>query len=294
MKDIGHIDKPLVWTMHDMWTFTGTEHYAPEDPTPKRWQQGYTKTNRPTGDSGPDLDRWTWERKRTAWTGDIHLVPVSHWLQRSARASSLAGHWPSTVIPNVMDTKTFAPAEGTQTPENPVIAFISSAGISDERKGWQLLVQALPKVQERFPDVTVMVIGQGDPHEQAQVQHNVQWMGQVTQDARIAELLRSADVVAVPSLADNLPMTACEAQCVGKAVVAFDVGGLADTLDHLATGYLAQPFDVADYAHGLITAIEDSRGMNHWGQAAHVRATHAWSPEIVVGRYLDLYEQVLG
>jgi len=298
VEEIAAIKKPVVWTMHDMWTFTGTEHYAPESPEPTRWQQGYTSTNRFPRESGPDLDRWTWQRKRDEWTQPLNLVPVSKWLADATHASTF-GSWPITVIPNVMDTTTFAPGSRQEArralnlPDSPLIAFTSSAGISDERKGWRLLEQAIPHVKERFPDVTVMVIGQGDPQQQAKVTENVLWMGQVNDDSQMAQLLQAADVIAVPSTADNLPMTACEAQCSGRAVVAFRVGGLPDTVEHLASGYLAQAFDIPEYADGLSMAIEDSRGQNHWGTGARERAEALWSPSVVVEQYLELYEEVL-
>ena len=298
VEEIAAIDKPVVWTMHDMWTFTGTEHYAPETPEPTRWQEGYAPSNRVPGESGPDLERWTWERKRKQWTTPMHLVPVSNWLAEATLKSSF-GSWPITVVPNVMDTTTFAAGSREQArsamklPETPLIAFTSSSGISDERKGWHLLQEALPHVKKTFPDATVMVIGQGDPAQQSKVAENTIWMGQVDDEATMAQLLQAADVIAVPSTADNLPMTACEAQCVGRAVVAFNAGGLADTVDHLSTGYLAQPFDITEYGQGLVMAIEDSRGRNHWGANARERAEQLWSPQHVVDQYLKVYEQVL-
>jgi len=298
IEEIAAIEKPLVWTMHDMWPFTGTEHYAPEAPEPTRWQEGYTPSNRLPGESGPDLDRWTWERKRRQWTTPMHFVPVSNWLAEATRKSSFAS-WPLTRIPNVMDTETFttgsqqAARHALHLPDTPLIAFTSSSGISDERKGWHLLQQALPYVKKRFPDATVMVIGQGNQADQAKVTEDIMWMGQVDEESVMAQILQAADVVAVPSTADNLPMTACEAQCVGRAVVAFNTGGLPDTVEHLATGYLAQAFDVAEYAEGLIMAIEDARGQNHWGEGARERAEDLWSPRPVVDQYLKVYEQVL-
>ena len=299
VEDVGRISKPVVWTMHDMWPFTGTEHYAPEEPTPTRWQQGYTAANRPPGDSGPDLDKWTWDRKKASWTRPIHLAPVSNWLAESASKSSLAAHWPITTIPNVMPVETFTPGSRQQArqvlglPDSPIIAFTSSAGVSDERKGFHLLTRALPTVRERFPDARIMVIGQSSPDDEANAEHDVMWMGHVEGNQAMAQLLQASDVVAVPSTADNLPMTACEAQSAGRAVVGFHVGGLPDTVNHLGSGYLAQPFDTEDYARGLIMAIEDARGQDVWGGRARERAQDLWSPTSVVDRYLDLYRQVL-
>jgi len=198
-----------------------------------------------------------------------------------------------------MDTIVFRPGPREEarsrlgSDASPLIAFTSSAGISDERKGWSYLQQAMVRVKETFPNAQVMVIGHSDPHEQARVSGDVLWMGEVGDNETMAALLQSADVIAVPSTADNLPMTACEAQTCGRAVVAFDVGGLADTVAHQESGYLAAPFDTDDFAEGLILAIEDSRTSNSWGKQARMRAESLWEPATVVRQYEDLYAEVL-
>jgi glycosyltransferase involved in cell wall biosynthesis len=299
VEEIGRITKPLVWTMHDMWPFTGTEHYAVEQPLPTRWQQGYTTSNRPNDEHGFDLDRWAWERKRTNWSRHPLLIPVSTWLRDSASSSALASTWPATVIPNVMDPNKFQPGSQQHArkalglPDSPLITFTSSAGISDERKGWDYLAQTLPLVKEQFPDVQVLVIGQSDTRAQALVGSDVIWAGHVSNDELMAQYLQASDVIAVPSTADNLPMTACEAQSAGRAVVAFRVGGLPDIIDHQSTGYLAEPFEIDDLANGLVACINNARSTNSWGTAAHEEAIERWSPERVVQRYLEAYERVL-
>lgn len=299
VEEIGRITKPIVWTMHDMWPFTGTEHYAADHPLPTRWQQGYTTTNRPNDEHGIDLDRWAWERKRTHWSQQPLLVPVSTWLHAAAASSALASQWPAVVIPNVMDTETFRPGSKQEArrqldlPQIPLIMFTSSAGISDERKGWSSLVRALPLVQEHFPDVGILVIGQSDPQAQTRAGSNVIWAGHVSNDEQMARFLQAADAIAVPSTLDNLPMTACEAQTAGRPVVAFRIGGLPDIISHGTTGYLAAPLEVNDLARGLVTALSNARSNDSWGAAAREHALRKWSPELVVQQYVEAYERVL-
>ena len=66
--EIARIKKPIVWTMHDMWSFMGAEHYDDLE-HPGRWKAPYTVTNRPPNYSGPDLDARVWARKASAWAG---------------------------------------------------------------------------------------------------------------------------------------------------------------------------------------------------------------------------------
>jgi glycosyltransferase involved in cell wall biosynthesis len=300
VEEIGKIRKPVVWTMHDMWPFTGTEHYA-DDSEYARWRVGYTKANRPRDESGLDIDRYTFTRKVRNWAGGISLVPVSNWLGDLAKASSLANSWPITVIPNVMDTVTFTPQDRTAArqqlglpPESPLIVFIASAGIDDQRKGWDLLAEAMGTVVQSFPDAAVIMIGPATEEQRARnFGFDVHWLGEVGDNTVIRTAISAANVSAVPSRADNLPLTALEAQSCGRAVVAFRTGGLPDIVEHGHTGSLADPFSPAEFAAGLIGAIENSLKGDMWGNHARERALSRWSPEAVVPQYLDLYSSLV-
>jgi hypothetical protein len=81
IADISRIKKPIVWTLHDMWAFCGAEHIAWDD----RWREGYRRDNRPAHESGFDLNRWTWQRKRKHWQRPMHIVTPSTWLGKCVR-----------------------------------------------------------------------------------------------------------------------------------------------------------------------------------------------------------------
>ena len=297
VEEIGRIDKPIIWTMHDMWPFTGTEHYVPESGE-ARWRDGYFKTNRPTGERGIDIDRLTWERKCRSWVNPINLVPVSSWLAQLASEGILTKSWPIKVIPNIMDTTQFSPvckSDARQLlgipADQPIICFISSAGLGDVRKGWELLESAMQEVRKRFPTAAVVVVG---PHSSADETHRsfpIFWQGVVSDNKVLSQIIGASDVVAVPSKADNLPLTALEAHSCGRPVVAFRVGGLPDIVTHQQTGYLAAPFDTSDLANGIIEALNDSLSSATWGHNARVKAEHTWSSDAIVPQYLEIYQQ---
>ena len=90
IADIGKIQKPLVWTMHDMWGIAGAEHYCDDD----RAQEGYTTDNRPAGESGFDLNRWTWLRKVKHWKKPFLITTPSTWMASKISESALLKDWP--------------------------------------------------------------------------------------------------------------------------------------------------------------------------------------------------------
>ena len=58
IADIPRIRKPILWTLHDMWAFCGSEHCT----TDHRWLEGYRRDNRPQYEAGFDLNRWIWNQ----------------------------------------------------------------------------------------------------------------------------------------------------------------------------------------------------------------------------------------
>ena len=299
VREIGRITKPIVWSLYDMWPFAGTEHYGTDTPD-ARWRSGYTAANRPADESGVDLDRRTWEAKRQAWVRPMHMVPASTWLADRVGQSALMATWPTTRIPHVIDTDSFAPMDRAEArralglPEDrPVILFLASAGITDQRKGFDLLDQALPAVRQRHPDATVMVVGPLAAGYQASAGTPISWRGSIAGDAALRLHYCAADVTAVPSREDNMPLTAMEAQSCGTPVVAFGIGGLPDIVSHQQTGYLASPFDLDQLAEGLVQALDDSAHDRNWSRTARERALSTWSRPVVVERYQQLYEDAL-
>lgn len=294
IKEIGRITKPVVWSLYDMWVFSGTEHYG-ADESDARWRQGYVKKNRITSDSGIDIDRNAWERKKKFWTHPIHLVPASSWLANRAASSQLAAAWPITQIAHVVDTDVFAPMDRKAArhlhnlPSNtPLVLFLSSAGITDPRKGWEFLAAAMSEVRAAIPNVEIIVAGPPNLDYRHPAGINIHWVGQIEGDQALRSLYASANAVAVPSKEDNMPLTAMEAQSVGIPVAAFNIGGLPDIVVDGQSGSLAPPFDSSELAAGLIRAL--GSGSESFSNKARVHALATWSPEVVVKKYVNVYE----
>ena len=298
IEQIARIEKPIVWSLYDMWAFCGTEHYGVDTPD-ARWRTGYTPENRPANESGIDIDRNAWLRKDRLWRPG-HVVPASTWLAESVRASALMGQWPMTRIPHVADTHTFAPVNRADArramgipDDRPTILFLASAGIGDPRKGFDLLELALPAVQDRHRDVQVLVAGPIHENYISPSRVDVRFLGQLAGDEALSFAYGAADVLAVPSREDNMPLTAIEAQACGRAVVSFRIGGLPDIVEDRVTGALAPEGDIDALAVGLIEALADARGRDTWGRAARIRAENTWSGQVVVNEYLEVFEQAM-
>lgn len=299
IEDIGKIRKPLVWTFHDMWALCGAEHISDHGPD-ARWRKGYFAHNRPAGAKGPDLDRFTWNRKRRAWKQPVQVVTPSRWLADCVRQSFLMKDWPVAVIPNVLQTDVFKPLEREHSRhalnlplDRHIVLFGALGGTRDPNKGYSLLLEALNLLAAGGAPVLCVVFGQGEPRDAVPLPFPVKWMGHVSDDATLALLYSAADVMVTPSKLENLPQSATEAQACACPVAAFDCTGLPEVVEHLKTGYLARSFDAADLAHGIAWVLEDPVRRAMLGQAARERARRLWSPDAVVPAYLALYASVI-
>jgi glycosyltransferase involved in cell wall biosynthesis len=294
--DVPRISPPIVMTLHDMWAFCGSEHYAPDGPH-ERWVDGYARENRPETHRGLDMDRWTWWRKRR-WRPDAVVAP-SRWLAECASRSRLFRNSPIHVIPYALDLSVFEPSADRRTrqllrvPDGAsVIIFAAVGGIADPRKGFDLLAAALRQLRTDRPAVCV-VLGQEPPDEPPDLGLPLRWTGHVEDESRLTDLYNVADVAVVPSRQDNLPQTATEAQACGTPVVAFRTGGLPDALEHRRTGFLADPFSASSLAEGIDWILADDSRRSALGREARERAIRLWSPTRVASQYLDVYDEVV-
>lgn len=295
IEELGKITKPVVWTLHDMWPFCGAEHYVVDDQN-ARFRCGYSKSNRGPGHSGLDVDRWAWHRKRSNWKTPLHIVTPSRWLADCVGGSALMHTWPVTVIPNPIDTEIFKPVdkriarEALRLPRDAkLILFGALKGGSEPRKGWDLLQPALAIVGRRIPGVHGIIFGESEPQDPPKLGLPLHWLGHLHDDTTLAMLYSAVDVTVVPSRQENLPQVGTEAQACGCPVVAFNITGLPDVVEHEHTGYLAGAFSIEDLAKGIEWVLNDDERYFKLSARSRERATLLWSPEVVVPQYLKVY-----
>lgn len=298
IREIGQIRKPVVWTFHDMWGFCGAEHYM-DDGLDARWRHGYKSDNRPVNESGFDLNRWTWERKRRQWQRPFHIVCPSHWLANCVKSSALMRDWAVSVIPYPLDLESFRPIEKglarqlLKLPQDKaLILFGATGGSRDLRKGSDLLVESLSflKTQE-LRDMELVIFGQSRPLQTPELGFPIRYTGHLHDDISLALLYSAVDVFVAPSRQDNLPNTVIEAIACGTPTVAFKVGGMPDLIQHQVSGYLAHPYDIGDLAKGIQWVLEQQQENNSLAIAARQQAELIFNSSQIAKQYLAVYEQ---
>ena len=111
-------------------------------------------------------------------------------------------------------------------------------------------------------------------------------------DASLINLYSAADATIVPSRQEAFCQTASESLACGTPVVAFNIGGLTDIVEHHKTGYLAKAFDTEDLGKGIFWVL-DEKNKKLLGEQARVRAVKKFSQQVVIKQYQAVYEKVL-
>lgn len=295
VADVSKIEKPIVWTLHDMWGFCGAEHLAWDD----RWRTGYNRINRPTHESGFDLNLWTWKRKEKHWKTPMNVVTPSNWLGNCVNDSKLMQKWPRHVIPNCIDTQQWKPINQEYSrnllglPQDvPLVLFGAIGGASAYHKGFDLLRQALHSLPSEGTRLELVIYGQSAPKLPPDLKFKTHYLGHLHDEASLKAAYCAADVLVIPSRQENLPNTAIEAQACGVLVCAFNIGGLPDIVTHKQTGYLAAAFDHTDLAKGIIWAMESCK-ISKYRISARKDAERKFSENIVCDKYIQLYQSII-
>ena len=119
----------------------------------------------------------------------------------------------------------------------------------------------------------------------------IHYVGYVGNTQELASLYNLADVMVVPSLTENLSCAIMESLSCGTPVVAFDIGGNGDMIEHQRNGYLAKEKDDADLAQGILWCLGHNQD-NRLGLSAREKVLREYTFEAVCKKYMELYEEV--
>ena len=300
IETLQKFNKPIVWTFHDMWPFTGGCHYSDYC---DRYKEACGACPQLNSQKPNDLSYRIWKRKKKAWQDvDISIVTPSRWLSECVRTSFLFKGQDIEVIPNGLDLECYKPTNKRIAKkmmnlplDRKVILFGALNATSDRRKGFQYLKSAVQKLAMNgwANKADLMVFGSGEPKNPPNLGLKTHYMGSFHDDRSMALLYSAADVFVLPSIQDNLPNTVMESLACGTPVVAFDIGGISDMVEHQMNGYLARGGDADGLTLGMGWVLEDPERNYRLGKISREKVEQAYSLGAVAQRYLDLYTKIL-
>ena len=300
IETLAKFNQPLVWTLRDMWAFTGGCHYTKDC---DRYTDSCGRCPQLGSSRDWDLSRWVWQRKRKAWQNlNLTIVTLSTWLAQSARSSALFQDLRIEVIPNGLDLSIYKPADRQVArkqlnlpQDKKLVLFGAARATSDKRKGFEQLQQALQHLSqsEAGDELELVIFGGSRPENPPNFGFKEHYLGKFSDDTSLALVYSAADVFVAPSIQEAFGNTILEALACRIPCVGFNIGGLRDTIEHQSNGYLARPYETEDLARGISWILEDETRYQKLSDRARQKAEQEFSLKIPAEKYAALFDELL-
>lgn len=281
--------KPVVWTIHDCWLYTGHCYYYSAAHCNK-WQTGCGHC--PQKRAFPAS--WLFDRsacnlsdKKRAFGAleNLTIVPVSNWI-RQEMASSILADKHFQVIHNGIDLETFRPeaADGEVPVEGTQILGVASIWL--EEKGWSDLMKLAAMLR---PDEKLVLVGKTTEEQRKQLPANVQLIERTENIGKLAALYAGSTVFVNPTWQDNYPTVNLESIACGTPVVTYRTGGSVEAVAE-GTGSVVEQGDVA----AMLERVRELAASDRAATAARCRerALSHFRKEDCYKNYIDLYENL--
>ena len=294
-----NVKKPIVWTLHDMFPFTGGCHY---NSGCEKYLSFCERCPQLGSLSVRDLAHKIWDRKKryiSEFSNRIIIRADSNWLSGEAKRSGLFKGLDIDTIHYGIETDEFkvrdklACRKALDIPENYRIIAFGAPGIENPRKGLVQLVEALKKLSAIRPNLFLITFGSGNLSSVMNIP--MLHMGNVSNNDILSVIYNCADVFVIPSLQEAFGQTALEAMSCGIPVAGFNTGGIPDMVENGITGFLADTGDVSGLANSIdrILALNDLEYLN-MSRNCRAKVIDNFTLVQQADKYLDVYKNLMG
>jgi glycosyltransferase involved in cell wall biosynthesis len=208
-----------------------------------------------------------------------------------------------TIVPNGVDTEKFKPTRNFESLKQQFgltkglnILFV---GNLIPRKGLMFLIEAAKKIILNQTDAKFIIVGEGP--QKSELQKNIRdfnltksflFMGNLIERQLLA-LYDCADLFVLPSIQEGQGIVLLEAQSFGKPVVAFNIGGVNETVQNNKTGFLVDQDKPGALAEGINRLLIDSELRAKMGSNAREFVTENFTWNICAKKMLNVYSELL-
>jgi glycosyltransferase involved in cell wall biosynthesis len=285
IKDFNRIKKPIVWTLHDSWSYLGRHHFQ-------------IFNNDEITNKG--IDNYLKKIKRKSWKNlGMEIICVSDWLKTEVDNSEIFIGNNVIRIHNSINTDYWQPIEVelarkllNLSNEKMYLTLGAVNPTSDIRKGFSLLAEAIKLIPDEMKsNVEILMFGtRGDDVMLSGIK--AKFMGEISDELVLKILFAASDVILVPSYYESFGQTALEGISMEKPVVCFDSSGTVDLIKHLENGYIAKSFCVDDFAKGIIWAINNSKSLEV-KLSSRQFAINKFDYKEIAAQYYEVYNKQL-
>ncbi|TXE02132.1 glycosyltransferase family 4 protein [Algoriphagus aquimarinus] len=293
IKGIAKINKPIVWTIRDMWPFTGGCHYSLGC---ENYKTGCGSCIQLGSEKGNDLSNRINISKQKKFPKSMKLVGISNWISQQARESSVFKNFDIRTIFNNIKCSDFYPIdkkfarEVLGLPINKKIILIGAQNINDFYKGFDKYLGAIKLLDKEKYFLTFF--GDFDDSLVENFGFDYKKFGFLNDLISLRLLYSSADVFVAPSIMDAFGKTIAESMACGTPVVCFDSTGPKDIVDHKINGYKAKPYKIEDLKEGILWVLNNEDN-SQLSLNAKNKIQSTFDFKVIASQYVKLYEECL-
>lgn len=287
------LKKPVVWTLRDMWAFTGGCHYALEC---TKYKQSCGRCISLKSKFTKDISYWNQKiKKENNKEIKINYVAISKWLKGEATKSLILKNKNIKVIYNGVDNKKFFPIIKNNLknimniPTNKKIILFGSQYINSEYKGFQYLLEALKYLKKQ--DYFLITFGKIDYLKEIK-QTGIEYknFGFINDDAKLRKIYNLADIFIASSTQEAFGKTIVESLLCGTPVVCFKKTAVSEIVSHKKNGYCSIFLNSKSLANGIKWV---SKNYNKFNKKKNLQKNKFFKDNYMTRQYISLYRNIL-
>jgi glycosyltransferase involved in cell wall biosynthesis len=292
---------PTILNVRDGWLMSGHCAFGIDC---ERWKTGCGSCPDLTLFPGikRDATAFNWERKRALLAASrLYIATPSQWMMDRVHESIIApAAIESRVIPNGVDTLTFAPGDrglaraGLGLAPDTRVLLVAANGLRHNVwKDYATLRGALERLgtQEWPWPLVVLAVGETAPAERIGCVE-LRFVPFVADSARLADYYRAADVYLHAARVESFGNVLLEARACGTAIVATATGGIPEQVPE-GTGLLVPPADPQAFAQAVATVLRDETLRDTLAGAGLSHVRQSLTLDLQAQRFLNWYQEIL-
>lgn len=280
LNSLSKIEKPIIWTMRDMWAFSGGSHYTMDF---KNYEKSF-------------LSKIMKNYKKKIYKKNIQFVAVSNWIKKEALNSSILKNAKIIKIDNnisikdfkhfnqedaksilKIDTKKQIILYGAQNPQSP-------------RKGWKIFIDSLKKIDKS--KFYLLIFGNFWSKKIIdEIGIEYKSMGFIKDKSLISTVYSASDFFLATSLQDAWPKTFAEAMYCGIPVVCFSSSSISEIVDHKINGFVAEKVNSDGLKEGIDWVSQELKKNDFMKKNATKKILN-YDSKIIANKYIKLYEKI--
>ena len=281
LKSLSKIDKPVVWTMRDMWAFTGGSHYTMDF---QKYEKSY-------------VSKLIQAFKKRNYRKNFHFVAISDWLKNKAQNSNVLKEYKVERIYNNIDLENFKPISKNKARSfleistKKQIILYGAQNPQSKRKGWDIFVETLKKLDKS--KYFLLIFGNFWSQEILDnIDIEYRSLGFIKDKEILNNTYSCADFFVASSIEDGWPKTFAEAMYCQTPVICFNNTSISEIVDHKINGYIVENFDSNQLKVGIDWLSKEIKKNDQKGDSAKAKIKN-FDANLIAKKYINLYTKIL-